>query len=366
MKREVGSDHEGIRSVKLAIYQLGLPAGAVMALLLFYFENAQGTLHIVDKVGLPLLSALLMGLWPCFKLRLGDFMGLELLLFGGVSLMVLSSLSYSAFRVSGGDWVNLTGLGYWTPVLYAMAFLMFGLKTGRNISLTLYALILGVWASQLLFDQSSNLLERSILFQLFASNALLLLLLYGFGLQAQQAAHYAQDAHTDPLTQLPNRRALSERLTRELGRSSRYARPFSVVLIDLDHFKDINDNRGHHVGDLVLIEVALLLGTHIRTPDTAGRWGGEEFLLLFPELALADATEATERFRRALEAHPFPHSEQLTASFGVAEALPGDAPETLLARADTALYEAKARGRNCVMPARVESSEGVLAAMAIP
>lgn len=319
MKREVGGDHEGIRSVKLAIYRLGLPAGVVMALLLLYFEYVQGTLHIVDRIGLPLLSALLTVIWVCFKLHVGNFMRLELLLFGSVSLMVLASLSYSAFRVSGGDWVNLTGLGYWTPVLYAMAFLMFGLKTGRNLSLTLYTLILGVWASQLLFGQSS-ILERSILFQLFASNALLLLLLYGFGLQAQQAARYAQDAHTDPLTQLPNRRALSERLTRELGRSSRYTRPFSVVLLDLDHFKHINDNRGHQVGDLVLIEVALLLGAHMRTPDTAGRWGGEEFLLLFPELSLADATDATERFRKTLEAHPFPHSEQLTASFEIGRA----------------------------------------------
>lgn len=361
MNVEPGDDGSHSRTVKRAVYGVGLPAGALMILLLLYFERAQGTLHIVDRIGLPLLSVLVAGIWLCFKMRWGSFRVLEGLLFSGVFLMIFASLSYSAFQISGTDLVNLTGLGYWTPVLYALAFLIFGVRTGRNISLTLYTLILGVWLAEVLLSRSDAIVERSILFQLFASNALLLLLLYGFGilvnLQAQQAARYAHDAHTDALTGLPNRRALGERLRRELERVNRYERTFSVVLLDIDHFKNVNDLYGHQLGDRVLKVVGELLGVHLRNVDTAGRWGGEEFLLLLPELPLGPAHEVTERFRQCLETHTFPHGEPLTASFGVAEVKPGESLESLLARADQALYEAKAQGRNRVMPAIPLASE---------
>lgn len=170
-----------IRAVKETVYRVGLPAGAVVALLLRYFEDAQGTLHIVDSVGLPLTSALLLGVWLCFQGRWERFVVLETLLFSGLSLMILASLSYSAFQVGEHDLLNLTGLGYWTPVLYALAFLIFGRTSGLNLSLIIYALLLGVWGTEVL-SSGNTAYERSILFQLFASNALLLLLLYGFGL----------------------------------------------------------------------------------------------------------------------------------------------------------------------------------------
>lgn len=358
-----GGNTANIEAVKRTVYSIGLPTGAAMALLLLYFEHAQGTLHIVDRIGLPLTSALLLILWLGFKLRWGRMVVLESILFSGVSLMVIASLAYSALKVTEHDILNLTGLGYWTPVLYTLAFLIFGVRTGRTIALMLYALLLGVWGSEVFFSQSGDIFERSILFQLFASNALLLLLLYGFGvlvkLQAQQAARYAHDAYTDVLTDLPNRRSLYTRLTRELERAERYQRTFSVILIDLDHFKSVNDSCGHSVGDQVLAEFALLLREQLRKPDSAGRWGGEEFLLLLPELPLAGALEVAERFRQTLEAHPFPHGEPLTASFGVAETVAGERLELLLARADRALYKAKAQGRNLVMPTFTEAPEWV-------
>jgi len=345
-------------SVKRAVYLFGLPFGAACALLLLWLEHAQGTLHVVDRVGLPLLALLVLGLALAFWRGWGRFFVLELLLFGGVAAMLLASLGYSIFQLSSTDVVNLTGLGYWTTVLFTLAFLIFGVRTGLKISGVVYLLALGVWAAEILVGSNSSAVERTILFQLFASNALLLLLLYTFGvlvqLHTQQAARLERDANTDVLTGLPNRRFLHAQLESEFERAVRYHRTFSVVMLDIDHFKAINDTFGHGVGDAILQEVAELLKAQARTLDTAGRWGGEEFLLLLPELPLENACEVAERLRTLIGAHTFAHGEPLTVSLGVAEFAPQETLPALLARADRALYDAKTRGRNRVV------SEGAL------
>jgi diguanylate cyclase (GGDEF)-like protein len=168
-------------------------------------------------------------------------------------------------------------------------------------------------------------------------------------------ARLEQLATTDPLTQLLNRRALTERLTTEMERALRYDGSVALLLIDLDHFKRVNDTHGHLVGDAVLRDVSDLLLAAVRSSDMVGRYGGEEFLIVLPETDDEGAASFAERVRERVEAHAFRPWEddrdlRMTASIGVATfpAARIESVEDLFARADAALYRAKADGRNRV------------------
>jgi two-component system cell cycle response regulator len=160
-------------------------------------------------------------------------------------------------------------------------------------------------------------------------------------------------AHTDPLTQVLNRRALTNRLGIELERARRYETVMTMLMIDIDHFKVVNDTHGHLVGDDVLREVAAFLQATVRSVDLVARYGGEEFVVVLPETATAGAMIFAERIRQQIAHYPFVPSEgplSITASVGVA-LYPADGIDTveeLFARADDALYRAKAQGRNRV------------------
>jgi diguanylate cyclase (GGDEF)-like protein len=165
------------------------------------------------------------------------------------------------------------------------------------------------------------------------------------------AAHEAlrHEASHDPLTGVSNRSAILEALAREKERATRDGTSLSVVLIDLDHFKRVNDTLGHHTGDGVLREAAARLRAAVRTYDSLGRYGGEEFLVVLPRCTLVEAREIAERIRLQIAEEPIvvgTEKVRLTASLGVAA---GDADIGPLVRAaDAALYRAKAAGRNCV------------------
>lgn len=155
-------------------------------------------------------------------------------------------------------------------------------------------------------------------------------------------------SRTDRLTSLANRRRLEESLHAEVLRCKRYDVPFSVIMIDLDRFKDVNDTFGHQVGDTVLATVADLLRRNARETDVVGRWGGEEFMLLCPETPVELAADFAERLRQEMAGSPVPEVGIVTSSFGVATFVRGDDHISLLKRADEALYRAKALGRNRV------------------
>jgi two-component system cell cycle response regulator len=161
-------------------------------------------------------------------------------------------------------------------------------------------------------------------------------------------------AHTDPLTQLVNRRALTIRLVTEMERVRRYNAPLSMLLIDLDHFKLVNDTYGHMAGDDVLASVATLLQRAVRSVDIAARYGGEEFVVVLPETGRQGAVAFAERIRERIASHGFSIGEaekiRVTTSIGVAtHPSPRlDSVEDLFRAADIALYRAKENGRNLV------------------
>jgi diguanylate cyclase (GGDEF)-like protein len=164
-------------------------------------------------------------------------------------------------------------------------------------------------------------------------------------------------ATTDSLTGIANRREFTSILEREVVRVQRYGKPLSLTMYDLDNFKRVNDTFGHGVGDAVLQAVTRLVKESIRGADVVARWGGEEFMVLMPETDLQAAGKASEKLRLAIAAHNFDTVRNLTTSFGVAAFEPQDDLNSLLKRADDALYLAKAKGRN-----RVEKLTGAMTA----
>ena len=166
-------------------------------------------------------------------------------------------------------------------------------------------------------------------------------------------AHWQSEALHDPLTGLLNRRAFTPLLAAEHQRVLRTHRPCALALLDLDHFKVVNDQYGHGVGDGVLVQLAVLMQQHVRDIDSVARVGGEEFAILFPEASAEEAAQALERIRQALAAKPLAiDGEQIaiTVSSGVVGYRGGaQSAEDLLEAADAQLYRAKHGGRNCVM-----------------
>jgi diguanylate cyclase (GGDEF)-like protein len=159
-------------------------------------------------------------------------------------------------------------------------------------------------------------------------------------------------AKTDGLTNLFNRRAFIEVLEREIGRCDRSSTPISVLLLDLDHFKAVNDTHGHGCGDAVLSAVSTLLKKQARSYDVAARWGGEEFVVALPDTTAAQASLVAERIRHAVEGLFVGDAKgkaiPLTVSIGVSQRQPHEPLEAMIDRADRAMYSAKTGGRNRV------------------
>jgi diguanylate cyclase (GGDEF)-like protein len=155
-------------------------------------------------------------------------------------------------------------------------------------------------------------------------------------------------ATVDKLTQIYNRRKLEDIIQAEIERAKRYSTPLSLIMIDLDDFKRANDTHGHQAGDRILRAVADILKTNIRTTDAAGRWGGEEFMIVVPATPLDNARELAEKIRHIIASHQFDHACSITISLGLAQLFQGDSFDSFISRVDDALYRAKNRGKNRV------------------
>lgn len=152
----------------------------------------------------------------------------------------------------------------------------------------------------------------------------------------------------DPLTEIYNRHKFNEEIQRETDRSRRYGIEYSLIMFDIDHFKDVNDKFGHQVGDTLLKELAALVSANIRTTDIFARYGGEEFIIITPEVSAEGALKLAEKLRRVIEDNKFSHVGRMTCSFGVADHTKEMSAQELVHKTDAALYRAKAEGRNRV------------------
>jgi diguanylate cyclase (GGDEF)-like protein len=179
----------------------------------------------------------------------------------------------------------------------------------------------------------------------------------------------AEQARTDSLTGALNRRAMEEAALRETARSIRHGNPLCMIVLDVDHFKHLNDTRGHAAGDRALQALVQQVKTMLRANDLIARTGGEEFTVLLPDTSTAAGTQAAERVRQAIEALEIPFDDEpirFTVSAGVAQLDPSRGSwEVMMRRADSAMYLAKEHGRNSVQPA-LDSDESPLEESPLP
>ena len=168
--------------------------------------------------------------------------------------------------------------------------------------------------------------------------------------QLQKQAETMQElANTDALTKMPNRLKFNTIYEHQVDLSLRYKKNLSLVFIDIDLFKNVNDTYGHKVGDTVLIEIANMLHACVRASDLAARWGGEEFVIISSETTREQAMQMAEKIRACIEEKDFDTVGHITCSFGVTALQEQDDAHSFLIRADNALYSAKKAGRNCVV-----------------
>jgi len=293
---------------------VGLAFGfAVLALLLWRFKHSQ---RLVEYALYLLVAAFLLSNWYV------DF------------------AQYRAVEIPR----EILAWSIWLIVMHLVGFLTFSPQEGAVLSSLVYlasaAIGLGFVLPELLAGRRPPGLDELI--QAYAATAIALIFLYRIGSLRQRYALI------DFLTGVSNRRHLYQLFTYEVERARRYRQPFSVVLFDVDNFKQVNDTHGHLMGDRVLKGLTQLTLRLLRNVDDLGRWGGEEFLILLPETDVVGAQRLAERVRSALAQQRFDIAGSVTASFGVTTYLPNDTLETMLHRADEALYQAKREGRNHV------------------
>lgn len=214
-----------------------------------------------------------------------------------------------------------------------------------------------IWAAGEIIPENS-FLSAGVVHGLAFVSVSLVITMSSFGFMwiasSRLQSELRDQARIDPLTKVYNRRALEELGASELSRSTRHSLAVSVIILDIDHFKSVNDTHGHLVGDRVIASVAAVLTTNLRQHDIAARYGGEEFVLLLPSTSLDNASDMAEKLRGNIEQQVFNVELtplKITASFGVATRQSDDEGwEEFFSRADKALYRAKRSGRN-----RVES-----------
>lgn len=295
--------------------------------------------------GLLALPVLLMALLTTMLDRFDMRLLVANAIFGVQALAVVAALYRRRISTVGkGKWLVMAGLGFEAAVLAWRA------GSGLSANAQLETLM-----------QSSALQTVTFL----GSFAVILMTSLGFVFMAKERADEANRimAAADALTGIANRRAIIAALDRDVSRATRTREPIALMMMDLDHFKQINDTHGHRAGDAVLLAMARLVGQRIRSQDIVGRYGGEEFLVVLPDTTLTGAMRLAQDLCTAVASHPFKVRGQrvpLTVSIGVfgGRLESGDGWDALIHAADSALYRAKNAGRNRVeFTAQLPSSE---------
>lgn len=332
----------GIARLRRALF-LGLLPLLAAATLVTGLLGAPGS---YDRLVLPVVSVVLMGLLLSVLWRWVPSGHLEKVIFGLFTVVYLGKLA-SSLTVGS----NLEQIFVWTPLLYVLAFMLFEPVPALVTSVSTWVVSIVIAATR---AQAASVAPRS-LFEFYLAIGMLIAMVYGLSRLRRDVATLQTQlvgmrrlANQDVLTALPNRRALESALERTIALAERHQQPAAVILFDLDDFKRVNDIYGHDAGDEVLRAVALRGESVLRKPDTLGRWGGEEFIVIAPGIDLPGAMRAAERLRQAIGSTPFGRLGRVSASFGVTTYHPGDNPDSMVKRADDALYLSKQAGKDRV------------------
>ena len=366
LRSQARAEVQRLQARKRLVYLVAL-AGAGLIFLLSWFIRVPGDTFIA--VLYPVFAAVMAGFflllwrWPRLLPRL------ELLMLAAVAGMVLSRLVWH-FHFGGptaDSLLVLAGGHYWAVALLLLAtFVLLEHRPGLMVALAILLLSLLIAMTGVAGEAMRGELGREEAVYLLRVHVFLAILLALAGaatsmrdtvkdalLRAEVLDH---TANTDMLTGLANRRAVEPVLHREAAAHERYGTPVALILLDIDHFKQVNDTWGHATGDAVIAGLARLLLQSVRETDFVARWGGEEFLIVAPEITLDGAWQLAERCRSALESQVI-GGVQVTATFGVTAFRTGDSVDEALARADRMLYEGKRTGRNRVVTSPAQGGE---------
>jgi diguanylate cyclase len=312
--------------------------GAVACILPWCVGIAAGELAASDRYGLPILTVGFLGaaVWlrwrPASILLVQAFVLILLTTYGLIDFVLLSLPTISQPGAGG------PGLP-WLSVVLTLFFFAYSERIAIRLGLGYMALY--VLATLVFFRSGITYLQFNVMLQFFLANGVILGLLWLMSQFRNSYQTMYEIAHTDALTGIMNRRSMQDQLEQQFSQP----RGFGILLIDIDHFKRINDSHGHAIGDQVLRELALLLEGQTRSQEIVSRWGGEEFLVLSSALNAEVAEQVAQRLLESIRASRLA-GLIVTISIGVAWREDSETLESVVARADTALYAAKANGRD--------------------
>lgn len=343
---------------KQRAYLIALATGALIFMLSWIIRDPSDTFI---KVLYPVFSLVLAFFVPIVYKTWIPLRRLERILISMVSAMVLSRLFWH-FHFSGSisdQMLMLIAGHYWAVgMIIVGGFVMLGHKKGVVAGGTVIFVSLLIAASAMSGPLISGEMSLEPVVYIIRVHLFLGLLL---GLTS--AATTIRDkyrnalirtdlleemARTDMLTGIANRRCAEDFLSQQVYLTERYGRKLSIITADVDYFKDVNDNHGHATGDKVLIGIAKALKIYARESDMVARWGGEEFLIIAPEIGVTEAEKMAERFKETIASSSF-SGVKVTVSMGVTEFKKGENMDSVLKRSDDLLYKAKATGRNATV-----------------
>ena len=332
--------------IKLRIYQKILYLGGTIPFVIWLFDRQAHPPNPVNSVFLPIISVFCLISILLFRRRGEGYLSIfETIVFVGVYVYMTSFLVRLAL-----DGMN-TGVFYiqkfllWIPMLHITSFMMFSKATALRHSISFTAIILAIGALFLFSTKDSSAFSSNfqLFFEIFAANVMYMIILYVIVLLKEsvhrgeiRAALVTELALTDPLTGVFNRRKINQLLNEYLHEQG----AFSVIMVDIDHFKRVNDTFGHEQGDLILKKIAALLRTNMRQQDVVGRWGGDEFLVVCVNTSDLDNQNIQNRILTINE-NPLLKSAGCSLSFGISSFERGDTLVSLLRRADENLYRQK-------------------------
>ncbi|WP_158638505.1 GGDEF domain-containing protein [Metabacillus litoralis] len=327
--------------MKRKLYVLILPVIiTALAISIFYSDDT----HNFNNFAVPSLLVVYSISWFLIYMRKW-FHYVEyfnVLLISVLHLLKFFDIVYNDMVV--GQSISTGSATYWTPLVFAFVFVTLKSRSSVVYSFALWCLTLAIG---LYYWIDIPYYARESLVHYFLSNFVYFIFLF-FSRHIISAFTKAEMlekiAYEDSLTSIANRRMVYLWLERALKKDQQ----FSIIFFDLDHFKRINDEHGHLIGDKALVEVTLLVKSMLKESDYFGRWGGEEFIILSFKRNKQETIDFAELLRKAIETHDFPGVDQVTSSFGVAVVHSTDTAETIVNRADDALYIAKNNGRNQV------------------
>lgn len=335
----------------------GLLATVIRLILILRFGSPDVLKYDGAPAGIVMASSLALVLWRRPQSLRFVVKTMYLYIAGGISVKLI----YLLFWNAGALYSQLLWVDPWMSVSFLLSFLILS----SRIATWLSSAVLGVWVIisavfvAVHFGTAQGREALLILSQTYFAQCIFIVFmslyarLRGLYLVSRKSAlRMEKIANTDFLLGTANRRSMQDELIKEMNRATETRTPFSVILMDIDGFKQINDRYGHDIGDAVLVEIASAVLDVVKSPNLFGRWGGDEFLLLAPDTNGIETYGLAQEIRSALEMYEF-QIGRATASFGVAEFWIGENMDSLLKRADEALYQCKKLGRNRVEVAAV-------------